>query len=264
MKLLALPAFDDNYIWLVHDGQDAVVVDPGVAEPVLAALQEHALRLVAILVTHHHNDHIGGLHDLQTALGTIPIYGPMREGLAESGGTPIDGQHFDWLGLDWRVLTVPGHTIDHLAYVAYVPQGASVNGDASPLLFCGDTLFSAGCGRVFEGSSEQMFDSLQRLAALPLDTRICCAHEYTLANLRFAQLIEPDNAQLITYVALCQRRRAARESTLPVRLETELKINPFLRCQMPTVAKAAQAHGANSADPVSVFAALRQWKNHFR
>jgi hydroxyacylglutathione hydrolase len=257
MKLLALPAFDDNYIWLLHDGQDAVVVDPGVAEPVLAALQEHALRLVAILVTHHHNDHMGGLDGLRAALGEIPIYGPSRERLAGVVTTPADGQHFNWLGLDWRVMDVPGHTLDHQAYVVDVP-------DASPLLFCGDTLFSGGCGRLFEGTPAQMFDSLQRLVALPPDTQICCAHEYTLANLRFAQLIEPDNAHLVTYVALCQRRRAARESTLPVRLETELKINPFLRCSVPAVVAAAQAHGANSADPVSVFAALRQWKNHFR
>ncbi|MEX8497763.1 hydroxyacylglutathione hydrolase [Leptothrix ochracea] len=257
MKLLALPAFDDNYIWLLHDGQDAVVVDPGEAEPVLAVLRQHALRLAAILVTHHHTDHIGGLDALQTALGTIPIYGPSREGLVGMATTPADGQRFDWLGLDWQVLEVPGHTLDHLAYIVHMP-------DESPVLFCGDTLFSAGCGRLFEGSPGQMFASLQRLSALPLDTRICCAHEYTLANLRFAQLIEPDNVHLVTYVALCQRRRAARESTLPARLDTELKINPFLRCHQPAVVAAAQAHGANSPDPSSVFAALRQWKNHFR
>ncbi len=269
MKLLALPAFDDNYIWLLHNDERAVVVDPGQAEPVLAALQQHGLQLAAILVTHHHHDHIGGLHDLQTQLGAVPIYGPAREGGGELDRlgviTPSEGQHFDWLGLDWCVMEVPGHTIDHLAYVAYVAdENGEVDGETSPLLFCGDTLFSAGCGRLFEGSHEQMFDSLQRLATLPSDTKICAAHEYTLANLRFAQHVEPDNAQLVTYVALCQRRRAARESTLPARLDHELKINPFLRCTVPTVAQAAQAHGANSVDPLSVFAALRQWKNHFR
>ena len=167
-----------------------------------------------------------------------------------------DGDRVEVLGLHFQVLHVPGHTLGHIAFAQTDPSPA-------PLLFCGDTLFSGGCGRVFEGTAAQMSASLARLAALPSDTQVCCAHEYTLSNLRFAIAVEPANAELSTYTALCQNRRRNGQPTLPTTLATELAVNPFLRCNQPAVVAAAQARGATAADIVSVFAALREWKNHF-
>lgn len=256
MNLLALPAFEDNYLWLLHDGRHALVVDPGDAAPVRAALAQGALQLAGILVTHHHGDHVGGVAEL-LAHHPAPVWGPRTESLPVPVQPVGDGDTVNLLGLGLQVIDVPGHTAGHVAYFAEVPGEA-------PLLFCGDTLFSAGCGRLFEGTAAQMQASLARLMALPGDTRVCCAHEYTLSNLRFARAVEPGNADTQAYEAACQAKRAQHEPTLPATLAQEQRINPFVRWQAPAVIDAARAHGAPSDDPVAVFAAIRQWKNEFR
>ncbi|MCA0175353.1 MAG: hydroxyacylglutathione hydrolase [Proteobacteria bacterium] len=234
MNLVALPAFADNYIWMLHDGAGALVVDPGDAAPVRAALGAHGLELTGILVTHHHPDHVGGLNGLQPLLNGAPVYAPQREQAAMPvPTTPVaGGDCLTWQGKAIRVLDVPGHTAGHVAYVL------------DDLLFCGDTLFSAGCGRLFEGTADQMHRSLQQLGALPGTTRVCCAHEYTLANLRFARQAEPDNAAVARHEAACLAQRAAGQPTLPSTIALEWQINPFLR------APDAQRLGE-----------LREWKN---
>jgi hydroxyacylglutathione hydrolase len=256
MNLSALPAFSDNYIWMLDDGRDALVVDPGEAGPVLQALRKRGLRLAAILVTHHHGDHTGGVDALRPVLeGTV--WGPAAERTPEPRQAVRGGDEIRALGLRFEVIDVPGHTAGHVAYFA---AGAP---DA-PLLFCGDTLFSAGCGRLFEGTAAQLHASLQRLAGLPADTRVCCTHEYTLSNLRFAQAVEPGNAALEAHRQWCEARRASDLPTLPSTLGLEARINPFLRCERPEVRASAHARGAAQDDPVTVFATLRTWKNEFR
>jgi hydroxyacylglutathione hydrolase len=260
MNLIALPAFTDNYIWMLHDGAQAVVVDPGDAGPVRQALQDQGLTLAGILVTHHHPDHTGGVAELHAQLRepAAQVFAPARERTPEPHVAVSEGDVISVAGLRFRVLEVPGHTAGHVAYVHEPANGAA------PLLFCGDTLFSGGCGRLFEGTPRQMHDSLARLAALPGATQVCCTHEYTLSNLRFATDVEPGNAELATYRAQCEALRANGQPTLPSTIARERAINPFLRCDVPAVQAAAQAHGAAAADGVSVFAALREWKNHHR
>jgi hydroxyacylglutathione hydrolase len=258
MNLVALPAFADNYIWMLDDGRRAVVVDPGDEAPVLAALDARRLELAAILVTHHHGDHIGGVAALLPRLARDGVvHAPAREAMPFACVPHAHGDDVAVLGWTFTVIDVPGHTAGHIAYYC------AAAGEA-PVLFCGDTLFSAGCGRLFEGTPAQMHASLTALAALPGNTRVCCAHEYTLANLRFAQAVEPANAAIADYEAHCQQLRRQSQPTLPAALERERQINPFLRCTEPQVAAAARAHGARGTDPVAVFAALRQWKNEFR
>jgi hydroxyacylglutathione hydrolase len=260
MNLVALPAFDDNYIWMLHDGRKALVVDPGDAGPVRAWVEQRGLELAAILVTHHHGDHVGGLASLIAAC-PAPVWGPERETMPVAV-TPVRGGmtlHIDALAaLQIDVIDVPGHTAGHVAYVVNGPD------EDSPILFCGDTLFSAGCGRLFEGTPAQMSDSLGRLAALPASTRVCCAHEYTLANLRFAQAVEPDNPAITAHQARCQSWRDDLLPTLPSSIGLERQINPYLRCDQPQVQASAALRGANPADPVSVLATIRAWKNEFR
>lgn len=257
MKLVPLPAFQDNYLWVLHDGQRALVVDPGDAQPVLAFLRESGLQLEAILVTHHHQDHIGGLAAVRDATGA-KVFGPARESIPGPLRPLAQGDRIEALGLPFEVLDVPGHTAGHIAY--FTPDV-----DGAPLLFCGDTLFSGGCGRLFEGTPAQMLASLDALAALPADTRVCCTHEYTLANLRFARAVEPDNEELARYQQHCEELRRRGQPTLPATIGQERRINPFLRTRQPSVVRAAQAfNGAQAGDEVAVFAAIRQWKNEYR
>jgi hydroxyacylglutathione hydrolase len=256
MELTPLPAFADNYIWMLHDGTQAVVVDPGDAAPVERALDERGLRLAGILVTHHHGDHVGGVDRLRPRLQGL-VWGPARERIPQPYRPLAEGDAVDVLGLHFEVLDVPGHTAGH---IAYVQQGVA----SRPLLFCGDTLFSGGCGRLFEGTPAQMSHSLAKFAALPADAQVCCTHEYTLSNLRFARTVEPGNAALSAYDAHCRALRQDGLPTLPSSIGQELQINPFLRCSEPAVVAAAQAEGATGTDAVSVLAALREWKNRYR
>jgi len=257
MNLLALSAFTDNYIWMLHDGRQALVVDPGDATPVLEALASQRLSLAGILVTHHHGDHVDGLAALLPYLDG-PVFGPSREPMPVPVTAVQEGDRVSLLDCDFEVLDVPGHTAGHVAYFS----PAQSSGDA-PLLFCGDTLFSGGCGRLLGGTAAQLHRSLSRLATLPGETRVCCAHEYTLSNLRFACAVEPHNADLAAHLAHCERLRASHLPTLPTSIGQELRINPFLRCDQPAVAQAARAHGAGSDDGQDVLTALRLWKNNF-
>lgn len=257
LAVLAVPAFKDNYLWLIHDGANAAVVDPGDAEPILAALTHHRLALTAILLTHHHADHIGGVPHL---LGqcAVPVIGPRNDGI--SGITQAVGEgdrvRVPGLDLELAVLDVPGHTRGHIAYVREHGQH---------WVFCGDTLFAGGCGRLFEGTPEQMAASLAKLAALPGDTQVYCAHEYTLSNLRFAEALEPGNEALQLRLRDEAAKRAAGLPTVPSTIGLELGTNPFLRCQSPAIVGSLVRAGrvAPDATPVQVFAALREWKNVF-
>ncbi len=261
VRIEPLAAFRDNYIWLLERDGHAVVVDPGDAIPVLQLLAARQWRLDAILVTHHHADHVGGVADLVRA-HPARVYGPAHSPFQEIDVRLREGDTLEVLDTQFSVLEVPGHTLDHIAYWS-AGLGA---------LFCGDTLFACGCGRLFEGTAAQMSASLAKIAALPGTTRAYCAHEYTMSNLRFALAVEPGNATLQRRRDDCAAMRERGEPTVPSTLAMELSTNPFLRCAQPAVVAAALGQGANSggppagpapADPVAVFAALRGWKDRF-
>ncbi|MBL8438344.1 MAG: hydroxyacylglutathione hydrolase [Zoogloeaceae bacterium] len=248
-----IKAFDDNYIWMLRRGEDAVVVDPGDAGPVLATLEERGLRLQGILITHHHADHIGGIGEL-VARSPVPVFGPAASGIPGVDRRVVEGDRiFVMAGLaPFRVMEVPGHTLDHLAFY-----------DGSHL-FCGDTLFPCGCGRVFEGTMAQMHASLSRLAALPPTTEVYSAHEYSLANAVFALAVEPANVCLQDRQRWMTHCRADGQPTVPSLMGDELETNPFLRVEEAAVVQAARrAAGHPLSSPEEVFGALREWKNRF-
>jgi hydroxyacylglutathione hydrolase len=256
--IIPIPAFADNYVWLLREGRAAVVVDPGDAAPVQAYLDREGLDLAAIVATHHHGDHVGGI-DALVARRRVPVYGPAREAIPARTHALREGDRvvLGELGLELGVLDVPGHTAGHVAYTGHV--------GGAPVLFCGDTLFAAGCGRIFEGTPPMMWASLAKLAALAPDTRVYCAHEYTLANLRFAAAVEPANAALASRVRRDAMLRDQGRPTVPSTIAEELGTNPFLRVSEPAVRAAAQAHAGRSLDgDVAVFAELRAWKNGYR
>lgn len=250
MKIVPISALSDNYIWLVHDEESAVCVDPGDAAPVLALLQQKQLDLDAIILTHHHNDHIGGVADLQAAYPDVAVYGP--EDIACVNQALKEGQELNLLGQVWRVWFVPGHTHNHLAYIL------RIEGKNRLHVFCGDTLFSAGCGRVFTGTIEQLEQSLQRFAGLPKDTLFYPTHEYTASNLRFALSVEPDNE-----AAKLALEAAAKIPTLPVNLSHEKAVNPFLRTDTAEIIASVAAKNLPHANASEVFASLREMKNQF-
>jgi hydroxyacylglutathione hydrolase len=254
IEISGVNAFDDNYIWLLRNprSQQVVALDPGDETPVLNWLQAHACVLSAILITHHHYDHVGGIADLHQAYPDIAVYGPENESIRGVTHPLKEGDRPQIPGLDanLQVLEVPGHTRGHIAYFG---EG---------VLLCGDTLFAGGCGRVFSGTFEQLSDSLQRIAGLPGDTQVYCAHEYTLANLGFAKWVEPENPDLTNRIKLVQEKRAAGVATVPSTLSEELLTNPFLRTNVDSVVKAAEvASGRDLTTPHEVFTALRQWKD---
>jgi len=253
LEIVPLPAFKDNYIWTLRDGKQAAVVDPGEARPVQEYLASEGLALVAILATHHHPDHVGGIAEL-VGKSRLPVFGPKGEPIPALTNPLGQGDRAEIpeLGASFTVLDIPGHTRAHIAYYGL---GS---------LFCGDTLFACGCGRVFEGTATQMLDSLSKLAALPDETKVYCGHEYTLANIRFARAVDPHNGLLAAREERAQRLRDAGLPTLPSTLGEERATNPFLRCAEPAVVESANKYlGARVADPVRVFAAIRDWKNKF-
>jgi hydroxyacylglutathione hydrolase len=258
LAVLTVPAFKDNYLWLIHDGVHAAAVDPGDAEPILAALQANGLTLTAILLTHHHADHIGGVMRLLEH-SNVPVYGPRNDGIAVVNQPLGEGDRVrvPGLALELAVLDVPGHTNGHIAYVR--------DDAGAHWLFCGDTLFGGGCGRLFEGTPAQMATSLAKLAALPDDTLVYCAHEYTLSNLRFAEALEPGNRALQMRIANDSQLRGTHLPTIPSTIAIEKATNPFLRTREPSIVAGLAAAGRlePGADPVAVFAALREWKNVF-
>jgi hydroxyacylglutathione hydrolase len=257
LQVTPVRAFTDNFIWLIHSPRNAtevVAVDPGDAAPVESALKDCALRLTAILVTHHHADHVGGVADLRRK-HDVPVFGPASEVIP---GAPTKLREGDRAALPdheltFDVLDIPGHTAGHIAYVGH---GA---------VFSGDTLFSAGCGRLFEGTPEQMTASLAKLAALPDATRVFCGHEYTVNNLKFALAVEPDNAAAGEYLEECRSKRSRDEATVPSTMRRERNVNPFLRCHEQSVKHAAEARaGRRLQNKSEVFAVIRQWKDSFK
>lgn len=254
MRLQALPAFSDNYIWLLESdhGRDAIIVDPGEAEPVLAALEGRP-RPHAILLTHHHDDHIGGVTALLQHWPDLPVFGPDDPRIPYVNGPVGQGDPVQTGPWRFETIATPGHTSSHVAFHGH------------GLLFSGDTLFSLGCGRLFEGTPGQMLDSLERLAALPPETLVCCGHEYTLSNAIFARAVEPENEALEQMIASIQTLRDASRPSLPSRLGDELACNPFLRIDQPAVTGALRQRApAHADDRVSRFAELRRWKDGFK
>lgn len=265
LKVEPIPAFQDNYIWAVHDGHSAAVVDPGEAEPVERFLAQRGLVLGAIVITHHHGDHQGGVADLLERHpkapdgAPLPVIGPAGERIGHRTEAVREGDTVTIAhpAVSLRVLDVPGHTAGHVAYVGDLPGVGDV-------VFCGDTLFASGCGRLFEGSPAQMLSSLEKLAALPGDTRVYCAHEYTRSNVRFAQAVEPDNADLAAWSARVDALRQADTPTVPTTVAHERAVNPFLRSREASVHKALAAQGGDLGSDAAAFGALRGWKDNFR
>lgn len=258
-QVQAIPAFNDNYIWMITQpgNRHCVLVDPGDGDSACRAIKAQDLILSGILVTHRHQDHIGGIDQIIRELPLaedFTVYGPSREAqeVVTHAVNQGDTVTIPALDLNLTVLEIPGHTLGH---IAYVDQHS---------LFCGDTLFAGGCGRVFEGTFEQMHHSLQTLAALPASTLVYCAHEYTLANLSFAQAVEPNSQALAKRIEHCQALRQQNKATVPSQIGTELATNPFLRTQEPEViASASEQHAASLTTPAEVFAGLRRWKDNF-
>ncbi|MFJ4289788.1 hydroxyacylglutathione hydrolase [Cupriavidus sp. NPDC089707] len=265
LKVEPIPAFQDNYIWAIHDGHHAAVVDPGESAPVEQFLAQRGLALGAIVITHHHGDHQGGVADLlaahpRTPSGApMPVLGPASERIGGRTRALREGDEVTLAepAVTLRVLDVPGHTAGHIAYVGDLAE-------AGRAVFCGDTLFASGCGRLFEGSPAQMLASLDKLAGLPGDTRVYCAHEYTRSNVRFARAVEPDNAALAAWERRVDALRAADTPTLPTTIAHEREVNPFLRSREASVRAAVSAHGGATDSDAKAFGALRGWKDNFR
>jgi len=253
IEVVPVRAFNDNYVWTLVNGSNAAVVDPGDAAPVLAYLHAHKLTLTAILNTHHHADHVGGNEELLRHF-SVPVYGPHDERIASVTRRLREGERFtlDGIGVELTVLEIPAHTRSHISF------------HNEDMLFCGDTLFACGCGRIFEGTPAQMHAALTKLIALPDHTRVYCGHEYTLSNIRFALAAEPGNAALADWEREAAAQRARDEVTLPSTIAREKAANPFVRCDQPgVIASASKRAGRPLTDATSVLAEIRDWKNNF-
>ncbi len=254
LRIEAIPALEDNYIWAIVGDGHCAVVDPGETAPILSWMQRHELQLSAILVTHHHGDHVDGIAGLLDHY-PVPVYGPAQETIAHVSQLVDEGDRvaIPAIEAEFDVMSVPGHTRGHIAYHGH------------GLLFCGDTLFACGCGRLFEGTHVQMHDSLQRLAALPDETQVYCTHEYTLGNIAFALSIEPGNPRLAERDHQAREQRSLGLPTLPSSIALERATNPFLRCHEPAIRQAAERYAQGSLNtPQEVFAVVREMKNHYR
>lgn len=252
VRIDPISAFNDNYIWCINDNNACWLVDPGCADSALNYIKKHSLTLCGILITHHHQDHTGGIEALSALFPSIEVYGPNGSSIAgiTRGVANSDKVKLAPFDIELNVLTLPGHTLDHIGFVN------------DRWLFCGDTLFSGGCGRLFEGTAKQLYDSLQTLANLPETTKVYCTHEYTCANLRFAMMVEPENQALQQYQQWCQLQRQQQLPTLPSSIATERAVNPFLRCDQTDVVNSVERNAQESfSDNVSRFAALRRWKD---
>jgi len=263
LQVWPIPAFDDNYIWCIHDGHHALVVDPGDANPVLEYLAQENLTLMGILITHHHADHTGGILQLLQSLGaSIPVYGPFGADIPGRTQVVMEGDKVEIAcpRISLEVSEVPGHTLSHIAYFANMQANI-----VEPMLFCGDTLFASGCGRLFEGTPTQMSQSLAKFIALPKNTLVYCTHEYTLSNIRFALAVEPNNANLMTWAQTAQALREHHLPTLPTTIGQELQVNPFMRCdQKEVIDSALEVSGEKSLPtPAHVLAVIRAWKDRF-
>ena len=255
VTIFPIKAFKDNYIWAMMDPErkQVFVVDPGEAVPVVRALKQHGCSLAGILLTHHHSDHSGGIEGLMQAAGQIPVIASHKSTIPEVNHPVKEGDHFDCLGIQLSVMEIPGHTLDHTAFY-----------HDNQLVFCGDTLFSAGCGRVFEGTHNMMYDALCKLSSLKDETKIYCGHEYTLANLEFAKAVEPNNSAIQHKITQAKKLIDEIGCSLPSMMQDEKEFNPFLRCKEKEVIAASEKYMNKSLhSPVEVFSALRQWKNNF-
>jgi hydroxyacylglutathione hydrolase len=251
LDIKSIPAFNDNYIWLIENNQQhCALVDPGDARPVLEYIREHQLTLDSILITHHHADHTGGIAELKREFPNVSIIGPKNDPVMNLTHSVDEGDHVVLFGHEFQVLNLAGHTNGHIGYL-FEKQ-----------LFCGDVLFSGGCGRVFEGTYQQMFEALNKLAALDDETLVYCAHEYTTSNISFAMAVDPENKDLHQYRDEVNRLRANNQSTIPTTIGREKRINPFLRTTEPEVMKSV-ANFTQQRDSLGIFAALRDWKNEF-
>ena len=253
LSIEPIKAFEDNYIWLLTTNEGSIVIDPGESSKIKSLIDNNEIDLKGILITHHHYDHTNGLNDLSDN-GMLDIYGP-ENNIVEINKRVKDSDCISIIGLDFEIIEVPGHTLDHIAFYSF--------NENMPILFCGDTLFSGGCGRVFEGTHKQMYDSLNKLASLPKHTKVYCGHEYTLSNLKFAIEVDTKNKDLLDEYNHVKKLNISKNPSLPSTLDKELKINPFLRCNNMSIRNKINKEFNVSGDDFKIFTALREWKDNY-
>jgi hydroxyacylglutathione hydrolase len=254
IKIESIEAFTDNYIWLITTIEGSIVIDPGESSKIINFLKEKQLNLKAILVTHHHFDHTGGINEILFHF-PVDVFGPFNNGIENINKKLKDGDKVSIIGIEFEIIEIPGHTLDHIAFYS--------ENNGSPILFCGDTLFAGGCGRVFEGTSDQMYESLNKLKILPDNTSVYCGHEYTLSNLKFAKEAEPFNQNTLSRYNEVLELREKGFPSIPSSLSTELKTNPFLRSDVEEVQENISIKFKTTKEPKEIFKALRSWKDNF-